>query len=251
MQEKQNLPKMETTAFTPVEKEPAWNALPRRQAYDPGPRPAMDREGAGKSSRGKTPSGERVLTPEQKEQKKLARLLIKTGVCAAICLAVFLIKTADTPVSREITDGIKSVLTYSVDIDDTLGRLKFVGNTIPGVTAVFGDGTVTTPINAPVSQTYSQNGRGIVFSPAAGKNVMTAADGTVTMVGENDEWGKYVEVTHSETVKSVYLGLNAIEVAEGMSLKSGDKLGIAADQLLLEIYDGAERQDPLAFFESI
>ena len=202
---------------------------------------------SGNRNRRKSRMGTERAKGEEKD-RWLAGLLIKGSICAAICLIVLLIKVADTPVAREITGGIKSVLTYNIDIDETLGKLKYVDNTISGVQEVFGeDNTMIAPVNAQISSDFSDSNSGMVFAPTDGKEVWAAAGGEVEAVGRDEELGDYVFINHGASISSRYYNLMEITVQEGDTVQSGQKIGTAGEQLTFQVMSNGQRVDPVEY----
>ncbi|MDD3839056.1 MAG: M23 family metallopeptidase [Clostridia bacterium] len=61
-------------------------------------------------------------------------MLKKLGICVVIVLIVLLIKSINTPFTQSVTDGIRSVITSSFDIEKNIGKLKFVDEVFPNFT---------------------------------------------------------------------------------------------------------------------
>jgi hypothetical protein len=77
---------------------------------------------------------------------------------------------------------------------------------------------------------WEEGGRlheGVDISAPAGVAVLAAADGVVTAAGSSDSYGRYVEVTHAEGLKSFYAHLGAIDkgVTAGLAVKAGTPIG--------------------------
>jgi murein DD-endopeptidase MepM/ murein hydrolase activator NlpD len=186
------------------------------------------------------------------EQRKTATLIIKACVCAALCLAAFLVHLSDTQAAKTITDGIRSVLTYNVDIDETLGKLKFVDNFIPGVSEVFTEkSSLIQPVSGTAAQEFSANGRGILYETAAGGAVCAAADGYVSDVGEDEAYGKYLAVKHGSGVETFYYGLSEIEIQEGKIVSRAQMLGKSGGKILFEVRQDNVAVDPEGYMGSV
>jgi len=73
---------------------------------------------------------------------------IQMGVCALVLLSVLTFKAIDTPFSNKAINRMNTVISGDVEIDEDLGRLKFVSKEVK---SVFNDG-ITMPI-----ETLSEN----------------------------------------------------------------------------------------------
>jgi len=68
---------------------------------------------------------------------------------------------------------------------------------------------------------------GVDIAAPSGAPVLAAADGVVTAAGTSESYGRYVEVTHAEGLKTFYAHLGAIGagVAAGLAVKAGAPIG--------------------------
>lgn len=80
---------------------------------------------------------------------------------------------------------------------------------------------------SPVYGTWKKH-NGIDFRAAEGDNVYSCKAGMVSLVKENDEvFGNYIIVTHSESLTSVYAHLSKILVKEGDAVRGGEKIALS------------------------
>ncbi len=133
------------------------------------------------------------------------------------------------------------------------------GTTPPPVDDGNGDGTSTektgwiSPVSGKVYKGHSTSTpaysvtleewrihTGIDISTAESADVFAAADGTVSAVYSSPLLGKTVEITHEGGIKTVYSNLSGdVIVAEGITVKSGDRIGCVGDSAISEIADEA------------
>ena len=66
---------------------------------------------------------------------------------------------------------------------------------------------------------------GVDFRGATGTTVMASLDGTVSVVGENRLYGKFIILTHGNGYKTLYAHLNSVNVKEGNNVIRGRKIG--------------------------
>lgn len=78
----------------------------------------------------------------------------------------------------------------------------------------------------PVSGKYGFH-TGIDLAVASGTNVRTAFYGTVEETGEEDDWGKYVLIKHSDGLETYYCHLSEIFAEEGAVIRRGEVIGLS------------------------
>ena len=71
-----------------------------------------------------------------------------------------------------------------------------------------------------------------------GDAVCAIADGTVTLVGDDTIYGKYVVLSHAQGMNSMYAGLDEITVQEGDAVTGGKQLAVLGDPMPLEAAQG-------------
>jgi len=204
-------------------------------------------------------------SPENEEDRQeTISLLKKAAVSAAICAAVLLFRSIDTPFTNDIIKGVKTAITSQLDIDKTLGKLKFVSNYLPDVAYVFADEEkmpsnqvedqikLIAPVKGKVVQRFgasleqqgekSMKSQGISIEGQEGAPVYAAADGEVIHIGENSELGSYVRLKHENGMETLYG--NCVEI----SVKVGDRVA-QKDQIGKVGKSGAEEK-PILYFEA-
>lgn len=82
-------------------------------------------------------------------------------------------------------------------------------------------------------QTYLQNS-GVLYSAPETFDVLSAYDGTVSNVSEDEILGKVVEITHNTNLKTVYYSLGEINVKKDDFITAGTPIGKSGDNLLDE-----------------
>lgn len=219
------------------------------------------------------------------DQQKAAILVVKISVAAIIIVVVMLLKSIDTPVTNWAVDRIREAITNDFDIDESLGKLKFVGDFLPGLKAVFNEGQVQDEgPKAGGEGVEEQADQPVLTAPAEGKVVgffgrvsndegkevtnqgidilsdeqgwiYAAYDGKVMAIGEDGPYGRYVKVDHGQGWVAFYSGCEDIQVQVGASVKQGDrigKMGKAPSQgyrLHFEVWNGDQPVDPLKLIQ--
>ncbi len=178
------------------------------------------------------------------------KLLIKTGICAAIAIALLVVSTVETPGSGGVTDTLNRVVTHEFDIDKDIGRLKFV-QTLDEVEAVFseqpGQPSVVYPASGDIVMEFGKAGSKGVRIEASG-SVRSIARSTVTAVGEIGGAGYVVTVLDTgETV--TYYNIDPVVQVDDI-VEAGQTVGkMLGGYLYVEMKEGEEYIDPIEYIE--
>jgi len=207
-----------------------------------------------------------VLRRERRPQKEdlqdkqeTLSLMKKVGISAVVCLAVIVFKSIDTPITRDITEGVRIAITGQFDMDKTLGRLKFVKEYFPDVASVFSEEEeepenlidaqtkLSPPAAGKVIVKFGQiletkkKSEGIMIQGKKGASVYAAADGEVIAVDEDKALGKYIEIRHENEMISVYGNCTQILVKKGDKILQKDVIG--------KLGKGDKEGDTVLYFE--
>ena len=213
----------------------------------------------------------------------------------AVCMAVYsTYNTLSIPTTEDNTDATQSqlvnqVVTGVVETQD----MPEAGSTIPQITAI--SETVTQPqstepdeanrddaletmLSTDLSLTYPLKSAnilreystdsvyfktlnvwkphlGVDFAGELGDEVTAMTGGSVTKVSEDKMYGKTVEIAFNDAV-CIYSGLGKIEVDEGDSVETGDKIGVVgtvpfeasdANHIHIAVKVNGNYADPLSF----
>lgn len=103
-----------------------------------------------------------------------------------------------------------------------------------------------------------RNHRGIDLAAPRGTTVTSIADGYVTFIGRRGAYGKVIEITHSDSLKSRYAHLNSYNVSMGKVVNKGSKIGevgstgrVTGPHLHLEVWKKGNTVDPLYYLRGI
>lgn len=180
-------------------------------------------------------------------------MLVKAGLCAAVCAGVLLLRWAQAPAQAVPTGSVRQAVNGAGAAegegvyDNTLGRLQFVE--LPSIIEVFSrsagpelgvdyeaaslDGDT---LLATLTLDHAQD----ITAPAACK---------VKETGEDPALGQYVRLAMQEADNEVvYYGLSGVVVEEGQLLCAQDTLAQAEAKLSLAVYSAGRPEDPLAYF---
>ncbi len=100
--------------------------------------------------------------------------------------------------------------------------------------------------------------KGIKIGGTCGSTkVISIGDGTVSYVGQNDKYGKYVIVNHDDNIRSLYGSLSSVSVSNGSKVEAGTLIGTvgrikSGDEcaLYLEIYKNGVNVNPMDYISS-
>lgn len=179
------------------------------------------------------------------------RLLVKTGVCAAVAIAILVISSVNTPVANEITQAVNQTVNHEFDIDEEIGRLKFVKNLgeeaasvfspAPGAAAVY-------PADGDVVTRFGEGGSVGVRMTAQSDRILCIAKGTVNAVGQIGDAGYVTVVLDSGETVAFHNVAPAVQIND--IVLPGQTVGtLSGTYLYFEMRTGDDPIDPLAYIE--
>jgi len=116
----------------------------------------------------------------------------------------------------------------------------------------------TTPSGLPlegwISRRFSPDHPAVDIAAPLLTPIMATADGVCTFSGWHERWGNYVEISHSDDIKTLYAHNSRNRVAKGDRVSKGDIVAFLGStgrstgpHLHYEVTVGEERVDPLSF----
>ena len=211
---------------------------------------------------------------------KINSLMKKIAISVLIALIILLLNSIKLPLPQAIVDQVRTAITHEFDPDETLGKLKFVGESIPDkVRSVFdqaaedpktedgGTPSFRAPIQGEVIQAFREQvtlessggvyeNKGIDIAAAEQAPFYATAAGIVAAVEEHETYGSSIWVDHGNQVFSFYGRCAQIDVKAGQSVRQGEKLGTVetpsegGEPLLhFEIWMDDEPVDPLEYIK--
>ncbi len=177
-------------------------------------------------------------------------ILVKAGLCAAVCAGVLLLRWAQAPQDvipvgslRQSAQGAEAGLPY----DDSLGRLQFVE--LPSIIEVFA--SAAGPNLGLDFEAASLDSESMVATLSLNHSQSLGAPGAcrVKVRGQDPALGAYVRLAMADAdAEVVYYGLTDISVEEGQQLNLGDTLAQIDTQVHLAVYEAGRPTDPLEYF---
>mgnify|MGYP000002860009 CR=1 FL=1 len=201
----------------------------------------------------KTKAFRRAAGARKKTPLTLGEKLMRNGaVACALVLTVMALQRIDQPWSRSATQGLQSVLTMDLNLDESLGKLQFVKDMMPESVLVFwnagGQGSMIQPVKGSLSHAFDEQQPWTEYQCEAGAAVYAAAKGEVVSVGQSARGDWILMLQHEDGLQSVYGYLGQVLVEKGQELPAGAQLGVAGDEenarLYFELRENGVSVDP-------
>lgn len=179
------------------------------------------------------------------------KLLYKTGICAAIAIALLIISSINNPATERLTQTIGSAVNNQFEIDDDIGRLKFVQNLDDESADVFSaypESSAVYPAEGEIVTRFGESGSYGVRMAAQSSDILCIAKGTVISVGQIGDAGYVTLVLDSGETAAFYNIIPAVKVNDIVA--PGQPLGtLSGKYLYFEMRDGEEYIDPLNYIK--
>lgn len=186
----------------------------------------------------------------------LSTLQGQVSVCIGVILLALAVKAVDAPSAQSVSAAVSEAVTMEVDVDQDVGRLRFVQNLFPDTVAVWFSQSAPETLNAPmdgrVEKRFDKNYPGIGISSQS-PEVYACEKGRVKSVVQ-DETGAYtVTLVHRGDLETVYARLGQALVQEGDKVSSGEVIAAAGKtgnqfELFLQVLSDGTAIDPLPYF---
>ena len=157
------------------------------------------------------------------------------AVCAAVAALCLLVRFVPGTFAQNARQTLTQLFTYDLDLDETLGRLKFVENLFPGAAAVFGTQSQRCyPVEGNLMRSFGQdNLPNIAFQAAAGAKVVAIDAGRVTKRGVSEQYGNYLRIEHADGLETYYYGLAKSPLDKGAEVQKGQEIGTLGEDGVL------------------
>lgn len=126
--------------------------------------------------------------------------------------------------------GLGSVLSSRLNDDQeeiyniytqSRGNRQFLGSPISGYWYSY----ISSHYGYRTSNGVTELHKGLDISPAAGTEILSVQDGTVSKVGTNNTYGKYIEIQNDDGYKTLYAHCSTVSVSQGQTVSIGDVIG--------------------------
>ena len=148
------------------------------------------------------------------------KLLRNTAVCALLALGIWGIKSMDTAVTNEISQGIEQAVTSEMQMDEDIGRLKFVDS------SSLATGGYSLPLEGEVITTFLEDGQEVSIRGEDQARVNAILSGTVAATGDD-----MVVINNDNGTRTTYRGV-VPGVTAGDRVANADAIGQLAEEVL-------------------
>lgn len=238
----------ETTKFVSrelSERRVSNNAQPQQQAR--ALLPAVRKHSGPSSANGR----HRTARTGEVRRKRWSGLQIKMVVCTAVAVACLLVRFVPGTFAQNARQTLTQLFTYDLDLDETLGRLKFVENLFPGAAAVFGTQSQRCyPVEGDLLRSFGQdNLPNIAFQAMAGAKVVAIDAGRVTKRGVSEQYGNYLRIEHTDGLETYYYGLAKSSLDKGAEVQKGQEIGTLGEDgvLVFALHASGAARNPLSY----
>lgn len=174
------------------------------------------------------------------------RMLRNTAVCVAILLCVLAVKTIDTPITAAVSAELREWVT--MDIDESLGSLKFVQNILPDAALVFwhigSTDTYLEPSTMALSHSWNESEPYLTYAGDKQQEIIAAQAGEVMSVTPSADGTSTVRIRHADGLETVYQNMASLTVREGDAVTERQVIG-AASTLYFEIRGEGRSMNPV------
>ncbi len=176
------------------------------------------------------------------------KLLYKTGICAAIAVALLIVSSTNNP-PVALSPAMDYASNHQLEIDEDIGRLKFVQNLDEESACVFSaypESSVVYPADGEIVTKFGESGSSGVRMSTRSSNILCIAKATVISAGKIGDAG-YVTLALDTGEKVFFYNIiPAVKIND--IVNPGQPVGsLSGEYLYFEMKDGEQYIDPLEF----
>ena len=176
------------------------------------------------------------------------RLLRNSALACALLLGILALGNVQQPWAKKASATVEKALTMEIDLDKSLGQLKFVRKLMPESTLVFfnlgAESELLKPVQGELKHSFTQTQPWLLFTAKEGSTVCAVADGTVTAVSPMSGGGYGMLIDHGNGLESVTACLSNVDAAVGASVLRGGIIGKTDGELYFELREAGTSADP-------
>ena len=187
---------------------------------------------------------------EQKEEAtdRAGKVTLHAFICVCILCAALILKALDTPWSARVREGVATALTFDIDAEETLGRLKFVQLQMEDTVTAFAAQSVgegdsrRMPVQGAVLRTYSDTGSHVLLNVQANQPIACPCDGVVSDVTDES-----IAIDFADGTSAVLSALGGVQVQKGDAVEAGGTIALADEAgtpIRFTVYQGGASIDP-------
>ena len=179
----------------------------------------------------------RTAGTNEKEERKPLRTTVEERVkkttrhawiCICILCAALLLRSLDAPFAQTMRQGIATALSFDIDAEETLGRLKFVQMQMEDTVTAFAaqsvgeSATRCMPVQGAVLRGFSEENDHLLLNVQSLQSVLAPAAGTVADVSDDS-----IAIDFSDGVSCLLTNLAYIDVKAGQQIACGEAIAAA------------------------
>lgn len=168
----------------------------------------------------------------------MKRMSRSTLVVCAVIMGVAAVRVLPFDWAQQAVAAMSGAVNMSVDLDKTLGELKFVREVIPDSAMVFwsgGAGEYSAPFSGSVTHAFSEDQPWLEYS-GQNQEVRSVRSGRVVQLEQGDAGDWAVRIEHEGGMETVYAFLSETSVQEGDSVAAAQQIGRASGANGARIY---------------
>lgn len=177
----------------------------------------------------------------EREGFSYRKLLRNTAICAVLALGIIGIKNIDAQLTNQISNGIDQAVESEMQLDEDLGRLKFVDGQVEGNTVDVSASGYSLPMEGEVTETFSETEREVAIRGEEQSQVCAILSGVVMETTETS-----LTIDNDNGTRTTYEGvIPGVKVGEKVS--NSDIIGQLAEEILtMETVSGIGYVDSLS-----
>lgn len=143
---------------------------------------------------------------------------VTTTETVKVCYVTMTSTGLGSVLSSRLNDDQKEI--YNI-YTQSRGNRQFLGSPISGYWYSY----ISSHYGYRTSNGVTELHKGLDISPAAGTEILSVQDGTVSKVGTNNTYGKYIEIQNDDGYKTLYAHCSTVSVSQGQTVSIGDVIG--------------------------
>ncbi len=176
------------------------------------------------------------------------RLLRNCFLASAVLLGILALGNVQQPWAKKAAQSVEHALTMKINLDESLGQLRFVKKLMPESALVFfnlsGEHEFAQPVQGDLTHPYNETQPWLMFACAAEADVIAPADGVIAAISPLSD-GSYGDlIDHGEGLESVLASLKSLSVQTGDEILRGGAIGKSAENLYFELRQNEAPADP-------
>lgn len=205
----------------------------------------------------------------RKKPKNFYKTFLKQlFISIIIVLLIILIKSIDSPITKETTSLIKNTIYAEFDYKKSLNSIREYASDLKDITRktipVFNKESESSntefaiPLEGIVVSTYGEKfdfrtekysfQKGIDIQSTDERIVKSIQDGMIESIGKNENLGNFIKIRHDDKMFSLYYNLSSVFVQKNQKILKGERIGeindLPTSYLHFELWINEKPVDP-------